>query len=706
MKSPAIQQPIAVIADDEALGLLLLAEAAEQAGMKVLTFDNGTDALAAALSSEVALVLLDVNMPGLNGLDVCRRLRQSPKLDNVPIVMVTGNDDVSDINQAYEVGATDFIAKPVNWALLPHRLAYVIRNAASVRALADRETKVRALIDAIPDRLWVVGPDGAVRWSPGQKAGPLADGAATEWGDEPLRIEELVPVDRVVAVLNALRTTALDGRTRNLEYRTRDVNQRTRSYDLRFSRDDRGDVLVLRQDTTERTEAAEHIERLAYFDPLTGLANRQRFTETATRVLIEATQSDEKVACVYLDLNGFKRVNDTFGHSAGDVILQAVGGRLQAALTSCGELGRDATLARLGGDEFVVLLRAPDARAVALRVADACRQSLSEPINYRKLEFFATPSVGLAVFPEDGADVDTLLKHADTAMYHAKQGTASGVVAYTASMSSKLRDWLDLEARLRHAVREERLTLAFQPKFRLRDNMVSGVEALARWVDAEYGEIPPGRFVTIAEESGLILEVGAWVVRAACRQLRAWQQQGLYLPIAINVSGRELLYGNPASIVESEAAAAGIATSMIEIEITESVMISESASVRSGIERLRELGCRIALDDFGTGYSSLAYLTRYPPDRLKIDRAFVTNVDRSPADAAVASAILSLAKGLGLTVTAEGVERPGQLEWLRAHGCHEAQGYLLSRPVSAAAVEQQLRERLDGAGVAGYANIA
>jgi EAL domain-containing protein (putative c-di-GMP-specific phosphodiesterase class I) len=286
-----------------------------------------------------------------------------------------------------------------------------------------------------------------------------------------------------------------------------------------------------------------------------------------------------------------------------------------------------------------------------------------------------------------------VLKHADTAMYHAKTGASAAVAVYTAAMSTRLRDWLELETRLRQAVQQDALQLAFQPKFRLSDNGLSGVEALLRWNDPEYGEVPPSRFVEIAEDSGLILDLGAWVVRAACRRLRTWLDRGLCVPVAINVSGKELLHGDPARFVEQEAAAAGVPASLIEIEITESLLIQDSEKVRTALGRLRQLGCRIALDDFGTGYSSLAYITRFPPDRIKIDKAFVRNVDRSASDAAVARAILSLAEGLGVTVTAEGIERAGQLEWLRARGCDEAQGYLLSRPLSAEELERRfLRE--------------
>jgi diguanylate cyclase len=223
----------------------------------------------------------------------------------------------------------------------------------------------------------------------------------------------------------------------------------------------------------------------------------------------------------------------------------------------------------------------------------------------------------------------------------------------------------------------------YQPKFRISDQRMVGAEALLRWCDAEHGEIPPTRFIEIAEDSGLIIDLGSWVIRAACRQLREWQDAGFTIPLAINVSGKELLHGDPARVIETEAAAAGIPTSLIEVEITESLLVKDSAQVRDALARFRELGCRIALDDFGTGYSSLAYITRFPPDRIKIDKAFVQNLDRSAGDAAIASAILSLGESLNVTITAEGIERSAQLEWLRKRGCHEVQGFLLSRPLAA-----------------------
>jgi EAL domain-containing protein (putative c-di-GMP-specific phosphodiesterase class I) len=300
--------------------------------------------------------------------------------------------------------------------------------------------------------------------------------------------------------------------------------------------------------------------------------------------------------------------------------------------------------------------------------------------------------VGVAAFPQDGTDAETVLKHADTAMYHAKSTGTGGVAVYSSVMSAPLRKAMQLESRLRRAVRAELLSLEFQPKFRLVDQGLIGAEVLSRWHDDELGNVSPAEFIVIAEESSLIIELGEGVMRAACRQLSAWRDDGISLPLAVNVSGKELLHGNPARTLEHEARAAGISPSLIEIEITESLLVRESAAVRNALDRLRALGCLISLDDFGTGYSSLAYITRFPPDKLKIDKSFVQNVDHSVTDAAIVTAILSLGDSLHLTTTAEGIERKTQLDWLRERGCREGQGFYLSRPLSSLRLKQRFLE--------------
>ncbi len=362
-------------------------------------------------------------------------------------------------------------------------------------------------------------------------------------------------------------------------------------------------------------------------------------------------------------------------------VLRTVASRLNDVVGSFDIEGAQLLVSRLGGDEFVVVVRADDARGAGMRIGARLPHGAGAADRIR------CAGVPLRAFhrhgrvPDDGHDVATVLKHADTAMYQSKADGAEGVVAYSEVMSARLRDWLALEARLRRAVRDEMLHIEFQPKFRLSDGRLVGAEALLRWRDEEHGDVSPARFVEIAEDSGLIMEMSSWVVRAVCRQLRHWLDQGISIPIAINCSAKEVMHGDPAGVIAAEAANAGIPASLIEVEITESLLVSDSVGVQKVLQSLRQLGCRIALDDFGTKYSSLSYITRFPPDRIKIDKVFVQNLDRSPGDAAIASAILSLASSLNLIVTAEGIERDEQLQWLRERGCHEGQGFLLSRPL-------------------------
>jgi diguanylate cyclase (GGDEF)-like protein len=384
-----------------------------------------------------------------------------------------------------------------------------------------------------------------------------------------------------------------------------------------------------------------------------------------------------------MDLNGFKRINDTFGHAVGDDVLRIVAEKLEDGLESFRRQAVDIMLARFGGDEFVVLVRHNPEAVVGLEVAKACQALLAVPIEYQRLELPSVPSIGLASFPRDGDNADAVLKHADTAMYQAKSAAAGAVVVYEPVMSSRMSKFVRTEARLRRALQTEALTFEFQPKFRLSDQQIVGAEVLARWRDEELGVVPPAEFIPVAEESGLIIEMGELLIRSVCRQLRAWRDMDIGLPLAINISGKEFLHGDPVRILEREAQLAGIPASLVEIEITESLLVQDSLRVRQALDRLRTIGCLLSLDDFGTGYSSLAYLTRFPLNKLKIDKSFVRHVDQSRSEAAVAQAILSLAANLHMTVTAEGIERRTQLDWLRERGCHEGQGFFLSRPLRA-----------------------
>ncbi|RYZ67822.1 MAG: EAL domain-containing protein [Proteobacteria bacterium] len=559
-------------------------------------------------------------------------------------------------------------------------------------ALADREAKLRILVEAIPESLWVVSADGELRWTPGRVRDE--DTGSMEASGF---VHNVIPGPQVAEVHAAIRSTAADGRSRRLEYQDDRQLAAHVSCELRFTRCDGGDVLVVRQDTSERTLAAARIERLAYYDPLTGLANRQRFMDLSESSIAGARSAGERLAVIYLDLNSFKRINDSFGHSVGDEVLKVVAERLARKAEGLRREWPEVSLARLGGDEFAMLVRASEGYEAAAVAAEAFRTCLAEPVAWNQIEFLTAPSIGVALFPQDGSDIETLLKNADAAMYHAKARGLAEVVFYDEGLSARSRDWYELEARLRRAIREDLLELHYQPKFRLHDRSVAGVEALVRWFDDKHGQVSPRRFVDIAEESGLVLDLGQWLVRAVCRQLRTWLDAGIAVPIAINISGKDLAYGDPAGLIEAETTRLGVPPSLIEVEITETVFVNDSSAGRRAVDRLRALGCRIALDDFGTGFSSLAYLSRFPPHRLKIDRSFIANVDRSTSDGAIVNAMMSLARSLQLVVTAEGVERREQLDWLVACGCHEVQGFLLARPLAAPELEARFLRTPDDA---------
>jgi diguanylate cyclase (GGDEF)-like protein len=619
-------------------------------------------------------------MPGINGYEVCRGLRTVAHARTAPIIMITGRDDAASVARAYEAGATDFIAKPVNWSLIAHRLQYIQRNAEVLRALEQRESENRALIASIPDTIYIVTADGMVQrvWN---------DARLAAGGMQPRSLEAVLPVEAARRAAASVRATAADGRPRDDEYAGNDVRGEERSYDLRYFRCGSGEVLVVQQDVTARKAAERRIVQLAYFDTLTGLPNRESFMEHISAQLAAPTLTSPGLAVVCLSLNGFERVHETFGHAVADAIVRAAAAQLTAVLQRL-ELGpAHAVLARLESSQFAVALTSPRAAELVGSLAQSVAESFREPVRYGQHDFFVRPSMGVAMYAEHGRDAQTLVKNANTAMFQAQEVESGSCVSYTEAMSTRALEWVFLDAELRRAVANDGLQLHYQPKFRLADGALVGVEALLRWHHPRLGQISPARFIPLAEETGLILDIGAWVARAACAQLREWQRLGLQLSVAINVSGKEFLHGDPAAVIAAATSAAELAPGSLEIEITESVLVTDFARIQSGLKALKALGCQIALDDFGTGYSSLAYLQRLPLDRIKVDRSFVTNVHRSRADGAIFDAVIALARSVGLAVLAEGVEKQVQLDWLKEHGCHEAQGYLLGKPMPAAELD-------------------
>ncbi|MFZ2649120.1 MAG: EAL domain-containing protein, partial [Burkholderiaceae bacterium] len=462
--------------------------------------------------------------------------------------------------------------------------------------------------------------------------------------------------------------------------------------------------IVLSRDITERKAAEARITRLAFFDGLTGLPNRQSFQERVDGAVARARRRDEKLAVLFMDLDGFKNINDSMGHAAGDLILQWAAERLRGGLRpsdilsrpmSLDEDGRsdEGDLARLGGDEFTALVSDIDGPEDAMAVASRIGALMRRPFVLEGREVTLTTSIGIAVYPQDGGDAATLLKHADTAMYHAKRSGRDNAQVYCASLTSEVLQRMDLDASLRLALEREEFHLVYQPQVDAASGRICAVEALIRWNHPTRGLVAPLEFIALAEENGLIERIGHWVLRTACTEAARWNRGGAPLKIAVNLS--PLQFKNPElpQVVVNALAQAGLAPELLELEVTEGALMENTAATRAALQAMRDRGVSIALDDFGTGYSSLAYLTRMPIGNIKIDKCFVTGLLAGGESQAIVRAVLAMASSLGMRVTAEGVETLEQAQALKAMGCDGLQGFYFSRPVAADNIAALLRRR-------------
>jgi len=444
--------------------------------------------------------------------------------------------------------------------------------------------------------------------------------------------------------------------------------------------------VAIRADVTERKVAEERIQFLASTDALTGLPNRRLLQDRLTQALASARRQKHKLAILFLDLDRFKDINDSLGHSVGDLLLQEVAERLKTWVRE------QDTVARLGGDEFLLMLThikdVPDAAVAAERLMDA----ITAEFVVQGHSLNVSCSIGVSMFPEHGADGEGLIKNADAAMYSAKDSGRNNFRFFTADMNAQVVERLTLENSLRLALDNKELFLVYQPQMDIATGKITGLEALLRWQHPELGLVPPDKFIRIAENSGLILPIGEWVLRTACSQGRTWQDQGLpAVTVAVNVSAVQFRQEGFCELIRRVLDETGLAPQYLELELTESLLLVNADVTLSVIRELKAMGLTLAIDDFGTGYSSFSYLRQFRVSKLKIDRSFIREVALNPDDAAITGAIISMAKSLNLKVIAEGVEDEAQMSFLRAHHCDEIQGYYFSKPLVADAVADKLR---------------
>ncbi len=445
--------------------------------------------------------------------------------------------------------------------------------------------------------------------------------------------------------------------------------------------------IAMYDDITERKAADERIRFLAQHDALTGLPNRSLLQDRLLQALASAQRDGEQVAVLFLDLDHFKTINDSLGHHIGDRLLQEVARRLGHCVR-----GND-TVSRQGGDEFLTVLGQLKNPGDAAHIAQKMLDAVAQPYDIDGHELRVTPSIGIAIHPDDGHDTETLIKNADAAMYHAKENGRNNYQYFTADLNSRAFERLSVENSLRRGLEQGEFLLHYQPQINLASGAIVGLEALVRWQHPDFGLVPPLRFIPVAEESGLIVPLGEWVLREACRQNRAWQQAGLpAIPVAVNLSAHQFHQKNLAQTISGALQESGLDARYLELELTESVVMRGSESTVETLARLKQMGLMLSIDDFGTGYSSLSYLKRFPIDKLKIDRSFVRDVTLDQDDAAIAGAIIAMAHSLRLKVIAEGVETQEQSDFLKEQGCDEIQGYLFSRPLPAEQMEKLLRK--------------
>lgn len=557
----ALRDAKVMIVDDEPIMMDVVQAFLEDVGYSnFLTTDDSTAALDLMLKERPDVLLMDLIMPGKSGFDLLAEIRNEPSLRYLPVIVLTAASDSDTKLQALELGATDFLAKPVD----PSELSLRLRNALAFKAYQDQ---------------------------------------------------------------------------------------------------------------------------LAYNDSLTGLPNRQLFLERLAWTLRLARRHDKQCALLQIGLDRFKQINDTLGHEMGDEVLKAVSKRLSAALRETDTISmledrEDAiSLSRLAGDEFMVLIseigHAEDASIIARRLLE----TMKSPLLLGGHELFVTISVGIAMFPQDGEQDTGLLTNVDLAMAQAKLHGRNTYAFYSPETNARSFERLKLETELRKALARQELEVYYQPKVETLSGRIIGAEALVRWLHKDMGAVSPNRFIPLAEETGLILQLGDMVLRQACKDAVQWQENGCNLPVSVNVSSLQFRRGDMPSIIQSTLESSGLQAGNLIVELTESLLMENAQSNIDMLRAIKSLGVHLSMDDFGTGYSSLSYLKQFPLDELKIDQVFVRDLPDDPGNSAIVGAVISMAHGLGLTVTAEGVEKPAQMDFLKMHGCDQFQGFMFSRPL-------------------------
>jgi diguanylate cyclase (GGDEF)-like protein/PAS domain S-box-containing protein len=695
-----------LIVDDNPVSVRLLRQMLLETGyLNVATTTQPAGVCAYHQESCFDLILLDIMMPGFDGFRVMQSLK-SVTTDSYPSILVmTAQPD--HMLRAMQAGAKDFISKPFDHSeflsrieqLLESRLAQreIEKQSALLKETIETQTAglrkhasmFRALVANIPDALWIKNVDQKTieyvnpAWAElhGHNAAP---------GDSVISGQQTIHPDDLQWFNNERRSTSHGAAS--TEYRLLRPDQsirwvQSRSFHIPNPAGPSPLIVEIIEDITQRKETQHQLVHMARHDALTGLPNRTLLYESLGKALQHASHDGVAASILLIDVDHFKSVNDTLGHAIGDALLCEFAQRLMGCIRPTDTVGR------LGGDEFAVVVLTPRSLHGPMEVAYRIIEALQKPFLVQGKSIPVTASIGIASCPPEGANIDALLRCADIAMYEAKQAGRNTLRRYTPQMNARLTEKLDIEDALRFAQSRNEFVLNFQPKMHIRSGKWTGVEALIRWNRPGHGLVLPQLFIPALEDLGLIVPVGAWVLDTACRQIRDWRDRGLeQVPIAVNVSARQVCEEGFAARIAGMLKEHDVDPALLELEITEGTLMGHNEATDTSLRQLRDIGLSISIDDFGTGYSNLSYLKRFPVNALKIDIAFIRDVTTNPDDATITTAMIKMAHSLRLKVVAEGVETSEQLDFLRMNGCDEAQGYYISRPLSADALFERFAD--------------
>jgi len=695
-----------LLVDDRPENLLALEAIIERDDYNLIKASSGEEALVQLMKVDFATILLDVQMPGIDGFATAKIVKARERTKHIPILFITANNmDAEHIFRGYSLGAVDYIMKPFDPFILKAKVERFVdlyrmnqRLALQAEALAEKAAQLEranlelsaltgelreseALTNVISetslDSMIVVGEEGNIlKVNPAVSSMFRCD--AEELLGQP--ILSLFPDPRSQSIITAI----LDNASLSANANTHEVTATRKDGSVfcseiqagrRYVRNKSIAAITIR-DISGKKEAEALITHMAYHDGLTKLPNRRFFNNRLNEVISEAKRNGQMFAMLYLDMDRFKYINDSLGHLVGDRLLQLMSERLDASVNKGG------FVSRIGGDEFIIILPNTN-RERAIELAEHILERFRSPFLIEQYELFVTTSIGMSVFPYDGEDPLLLMKHADAALYRAKEQGKNKLKIYHSGMNLHSYRAFVLQNDLYKAVERQELSLHYQPRVDLTNGTIVSAEALVRWEHPNWGRVMPGEFIPLAEESGLIVEIGTWVMETALRQSRQWEASGLApIRVAVNFSAQQFLQKDLLERIDSAIAGAGVEPQRLEIEITESMLLNDEAGVTNTLQQIRRRGIPISIDDFGVGYSSLNYLRRYPLDTLKIDRSFVRDLSPArPESLALIASIIMLARSLKMDVIVEGVETESQLDALRQEQCTVIQGFLFCPPV-------------------------